>query len=163
MSWTHYLFGFSGRINRAKYWLFVLVGFLFMGAGFLAVLPYILIERPSTSDLHQSVSPLKLLTLIAEGIVILAYIVASFAILVKRLHDRNKSGWWLLIFFVLPSAFDAINDPKIVPTWHIPPISSLALVLASVVLSIWGFFEIALLRGTAGDNRFGADPLAQAA
>jgi uncharacterized membrane protein YhaH (DUF805 family) len=25
MGWTHYLFGFRGRLNRAKYWLFVLI------------------------------------------------------------------------------------------------------------------------------------------
>ena len=28
MDWGHFLFGFSGRINRAKYWLWVLIYFV---------------------------------------------------------------------------------------------------------------------------------------
>ena len=56
----------------------------------------------------------------------------SWALLVlsaKRLHDRNKSAWWLLI--------------GLVPCIGI----------------IWIFVELGFRRGTYGRNRFGPDPL----
>jgi uncharacterized membrane protein YhaH (DUF805 family) len=52
------------------------------------------------------------------------------AVQVKRWHDRDKSGWWALI--------------NLVP----------------LVGGIWVLIECGFLRGTAGRNRFGADPLA---
>ena len=47
----------------------------------------------------------------------------------KRYHDRDRSGWWLLLILI----------PLLGPLWLI------------VVL---GF-----LKGTEGENRFGPDPL----
>ncbi len=52
----------------------------------------------------------------------------SFAITVKRWHDRDKSGWWILIGMI----------PIIGP--------------------IWQFVETGCLRGTIGSNRYGPDP-----
>ena len=48
----------------------------------------------------------------------------------KRYHDRNKSGWWILIVFV------------------------------PVIGAIWYFVECGFLRGTRGPNPYGPDPLA---
>jgi uncharacterized membrane protein YhaH (DUF805 family) len=53
----------------------------------------------------------------------------SMAIMVKRWHDRDKRGWWALVVFV------------------------------PVIGWIWALIENGLLRGTAGANRFGAEPL----
>jgi uncharacterized membrane protein YhaH (DUF805 family) len=50
------------------------------------------------------------------------------AILVKRLHDRDKSGWWTLMAFV-------------------PGIGAL-----------WLAIECGFLKGTNGLNRYGEDP-----
>jgi uncharacterized membrane protein YhaH (DUF805 family) len=35
------------------------------------------------------------------------------------------------------------------------------LALAALALTIWGFVEIGCLRGTAGTNTYGPDPLSQ--
>jgi uncharacterized membrane protein YhaH (DUF805 family) len=51
------------------------------------------------------------------------------AIGAKRWHDRDKSGWWALLAFV------------------------------PVIGGIWTLVECGFLKGTAGPNRFGADPL----
>jgi uncharacterized membrane protein YhaH (DUF805 family) len=51
---------------------------------------------------------------------------------VKRYHDRNKSGWWILIVFV------------------------------PVIGGLWYFIECGFLRGTPGPNTYGPDPLAAA-
>ena len=42
-------------------------------------------------------------------------------------------------------------------------IPALILMLASIGLSIWGFVEIACLKGTTGPNTYGPDPLPAAA
>ena len=73
---------FSGRSRRSEYWYFTLFHFLALIASlFLGVL--IGIEFP---------------------IFYIAYLLASFipslAVLVRRLHDTNKSGWWFLVSFI---------------------------------------------------------------
>ena len=64
------------------------------------------------------------------------------AIYVKRLHDLNLSGWWLL---VLP-AIMLLAGMAGIERW------SLATWLGVIVL---GFVP-----GVRGDNRFGVDPIA---
>ena len=68
------------------------------------------------------------------GIVLIVFIVAatwiSIAVAVKRYHDRNKSGWWVLI------------------------------VLVPVIGGLWYLIECGFLRGTVGPNNYGPDPLA---
>ena len=75
---------FEGRANRPQYWYFVLTQFL---AGFilelLCVIPFVNI-----------IAGLALLVLW------LGLIVPGIAVSVRRLHDTNKSGWWLLLCFV---------------------------------------------------------------
>jgi uncharacterized membrane protein YhaH (DUF805 family) len=72
---------------------------------------------------------------------------------VKRLHDRNKSGWWIVPFFLAPNLLGEVGG------WlgDSYPVNFLMLVLG--VLSFWGFVEMLCLRGTKGPNRFGPDPL----
>ena len=78
---------FSGRARRKEYWLFVLFNFIayfivsFIG-GFLAGL--------------TDVSAFAFLSPIYG----LAVLLPSFGVLIRRLHDSGKSGWWWLISFV---------------------------------------------------------------
>ena len=37
-----------------------------------------------------------------SGIVNLVVFISGFAVGVKRLHDRDKSGWYLLLFYIVP-------------------------------------------------------------
>jgi uncharacterized membrane protein YhaH (DUF805 family) len=53
----------------------------------------------------------------------------ALAISVKRWHDRDKPGWWALIAFV------------------------------PVIGWLWLLIENGMLRGSAGVNRFGEEPL----
>lgn len=54
----------------------------------------------------------------------LVVIVPAFLVYIKRWHDRDKSGWWMLI------------------------------VLIPLVGLIWFLVELGLLPGTPGSNRF---------
>jgi len=83
-------------------------------------------------------------------------LVASLAICVRRLHDRNRSGWWLLVFIFLPGVLMALVEGKAIQTSTV--LLYLAAVLAALVVIVWGLVEIGFRRGTRGDNRFGAEP-----
>ena len=75
---------FEGRANRPQYWYFVLTQFLaFFILELLCVIPFVNI-----------IAGLALLVLW------LGLIVPGIAVSVRRLHDTNRSGWWLLLYFV---------------------------------------------------------------
>ena len=87
-------------------------------------------------------------------------LVSLIAISVRRLHDRGKTGWWVVPFVILPEivAFDVNAE-----TAGSSPRALLALFsLVMIVLGLWGWVEIGFRRGTPGSNRFGDEPAAGA-
>jgi uncharacterized membrane protein YhaH (DUF805 family) len=182
MGLGHYLFGFSGRINRAKQWAILLVGFALEIAAIIAVrltlggsLIADLVEQKISLGALIATPQARITGLVLCGFyIVMLYI--SIAVGTKRLHDRNKSAWWLLIFYVLPFV---LNIPRMMVAWNVlqhmdvlmktvqqggtvyqgGPLAILAGGAASL-LSLWAFVELFCLRGTVGDNRYGPDPLA---
>jgi uncharacterized membrane protein YhaH (DUF805 family) len=180
-SWTsnEFLFSFGGRINRAKYWYALFASMISCGV-FLAIWAsalgaifgvgvesvhlnvYDIFSDPRSLPFgadfsHTGPASTRILTSVlfyAGGIPI--FVVGMWflaATTVKRLHDRNKSGWWIVPFFVAPNLLGKVGG------WlgDSYPVNFLMLVLG--VLSFWGFVEMLCLRGTKGPNRFGPDPL----
>ena len=145
MNWGHLFFTFDGRANRARFWI---AGLIF------AVIYAVMTLIDYVTD--QSVVFQALNSML--GIVIL---IASIAVGVKRLHDRNKSGWYLLLFYLVPSILVVIGvligafmeDSTIIAT---------VLALLAFALVVWAFIEMGCLRGTVGVNRYGPDPVAPA-
>lgn len=79
---------FEGRSRRTEYWMFILFNTLILlGLAIVAGIAS-LIARP-----------VAILPGIPAVLYILAAIVPSLAVTVRRLHDSGKSGWWLLLFF----------------------------------------------------------------
>ena len=75
---------FSGRARRKEYWLFYLAWFI------LAVIAFgidMVIGSP-------------VIEIGVVGIVNAALICPSLAVSVRRLHDTNKRGWWLLMYLI---------------------------------------------------------------
>jgi uncharacterized membrane protein YhaH (DUF805 family) len=150
MDWGHLLFGFRGRINRAKYWLWVLL--YFIAAIVVSVIIY-LIDSPIFGGILQ----------VAFSIVV---IITALAVTTKRLHDRSKSAWWLLVFWLVPSillgigigvyVYSAVDTGGSTTTAIIVGGVMFALAFA---LTVWAFIELACLRGTVGPNAYGPDPL----
>ena len=150
MDWQSLLFSFRGRINRAKYWLALLA---FVVADIvLGLVGWVL----GNGVVFQLLS----------FMVNLAVLIASIAVCIKRLHDRDRSGWWLLLFYAGPvgvaliggfifwAAADAVGT-----NWDWSYLGLRLSILGGIALAIWGFVEIGCRRGTAGYNRFGPDPL----
>ena len=108
---------FYGRARRMEYWLFVL---LYVLVSIVTVLVDItfglwLVDGEVVIGIVSTIYGLVLL-------------LPSWAVLVRRLHDTGRSGWWVLLFFVP--------------------------VVGVIVLMVF-----CCLRGDAGTNRFGPDPL----
>lgn len=75
---------FEGRANRPQYWYFVLTQFLaFFILELLCVIPFV-----------------NIIAFLALLVLLLGLIVPALAVAVRRLHDTNRSGWWLLLYFV---------------------------------------------------------------
>ena len=79
---------FTGRSRRKEYWSF----FLLMLAAYIVagLVDNILGMGGLIGGVY---GPLTLLTA-------LFFIIPSFAVGIRRLHDTNRSGWWVLIGFI---------------------------------------------------------------
>lgn len=89
--WKKYM-QFSGRARRAEYWYFTLFNIIVM---ILLAIPYSI----GTGMVSNGNGAGWLLSL-PYYVYALAVIIPSLAVTVRRLHDINKSGWWILIGLV---------------------------------------------------------------
>jgi uncharacterized membrane protein YhaH (DUF805 family) len=79
--------GFTGRARRKEYWMFVLFNLIFaFGALILDNVLGIAIDGVGYGPLYL--------------IYLLAMMIPSLAVAVRRLHDVGKSGWMILISFI---------------------------------------------------------------
>jgi uncharacterized membrane protein YhaH (DUF805 family) len=167
MDWVWFLFSFKGRINRAKLWLSLLVvlcwilftvtlvagagkllggprAFYFNLNGLFAVLDPDTYHGLTRSDImpaaiHVVLTPL-FTWVFAAGVV-------------KRLHDRDRSAWWLVPFFVAPGLVNQFADRM--------PGTILPMIIGgpAALLSLWGFIDLYCMAGDRWTNRFGPNPL----
>jgi uncharacterized membrane protein YhaH (DUF805 family) len=180
MDYKWFLFGFEGRINRAKYWLsgLIIIGAALSVSMLLFAVAFLFgVSRPLSfafhgSDVFRIVDPAAwrmaidnlrnadltstatLLPLLFRVTVTPVVVWCCAAIFIKRLHDRNRSGWWMVAFFVVPGLYHQFED-RLGDTYVVAFVG-----LMASILGLWCFIEIACLRGTQGPNRFGPDPLA---
>ncbi len=112
----------SGRASRSEFWWFQLSFFVI---GIIAVLLILAVGVGST-----------LASLISIIFVIYAIVasIASFTAGIRRLHDTNRSGWLVLVFWILAC---------------IPFVDFISTIVYIVFLC---------QKGTEGENRFGAKP-----
>ena len=129
MSFTQFLFSFEGRVSRSAYWLKF---YLPMIAIYIVLAVLMAMFAPA---MDQYGTPMETpgagfaAMQAIFGLFALAALWPSLAVSVKRWHDRDKSGWWILI--------------SLVP----------------IIGGLWYLIECGFLKGTDGPNRFGADPL----
>ena len=120
---------FSGRACRSEYWFFMLANILF-GIVSSFVLGLFAVALGDSSDVILFI-PIGIISIVA-----IVLIIPNLAVTVRRLHDRNHSGWLVLVFILL----------SIIPFVNI---------ISEII-----FIVIMATKGNDGQNRFGEDPLA---
>jgi uncharacterized membrane protein YhaH (DUF805 family) len=89
---------FSGRARRREYWMFVLVNVVIVIA--LSVIDTLLgtggFRATAGGGSFYAANSLGLLS----GLYTLAVLLPSIAVTVRRLHDTDRSGWWILLGFI---------------------------------------------------------------
>ena len=152
---------FSGRATRAEYWWWVLATFIF-GMALGSVDAFI----NSIIDQEWASSPFA-------TIFHLAILLPNLAVSARRLHDIGKSGWWVLVWFILAiigwipvvvgfilwllggalkGQFDAGSFIPLI-------IGGAITLLLSLTLLLWIILWMAR-QGEGGPNRYGPDPRA---
>ncbi|MEI9863754.1 MAG: DUF805 domain-containing protein [Limisphaerales bacterium] len=107
------LFTTNGRIPRSTFWKFYAAVY-----GLLLIIG-LLSESQTVPQIVTTILTILMLPVLFMGIIVQ----------VKRWHDRNKSGWWVLINFI------------------------------PILGGLWSLVECGFIKGTEGENRFGPDPL----
>lgn len=116
-------FSYSGRINRSMWWL---------GQAVLISIPIVLVflvpwYMDNTATASQAISHLgSMLFLLFMVLVLMVWM--NSALCVKRYHDLDKSGLWLLICLI------------------------------PYIGAIWMVIELGFFKGTSGNNGYGDDP-----
>ena len=137
---------FNGRINRAKWWLGllivsianVLVGMLINPDLFLADA-----SLPSWPDTLWQI----------------ALIYPGTAITVKRFNDTNRLAWLGYLFAPLSALL--LLKPHFTETLAaVGPVIQLTIVIPMFAYFLFAFIDNGCVRGTDGPNGFGPDPLA---
>lgn len=131
MTLKQWCFSFKGRIGRRDFWLWLGVWLLTMAAVF-------------------TLAGNNLLPMQTAAFAIVLLLWPTAAVLVKRLHDRDKAGWWGLLL-VLAWLLAMGNWSMLSAVWQwglgrfIP-----VLTIVMMLLDCGAFL------GSPGDNRFGA-------
>ncbi|WP_291077698.1 DUF805 domain-containing protein [Hyphomonas sp.] len=127
MFFTRYV-DFQGRSRRSEYWWVVL--FNLIVSLVLVGLAFALGGNFESGEL----SPIAMILFAVFGLYMLAIILPSIALFVRRLHDINQTGW-IYLGLVVASLIPFIGF-----------IASIAMIV------------IACIPGTVGPNKYGPDP-----
>ena len=81
---------FNGRSARSEYWWWVLMVFII---DIVFTLLEMIVGGPGSS-MYGIINGLN-------GLVSLALFLPGLAVAIRRLHDTNRSGWWVLLVFAI--------------------------------------------------------------
>jgi uncharacterized membrane protein YhaH (DUF805 family) len=87
---------FGGRSPRAEYWWFALLILL-------AVFAFVLLSMAALggpTDLESDSRPVASIVLVILALACLGIFIPSIAVQVRRMHDQDMSGWWVLLFAI---------------------------------------------------------------
>lgn len=122
---------FSGRSRRKEYWMFFLLHLIVLFAiGIFGAILGTFSPEAFTPEGIGGISTGGIILFSLFGLYALAIFIPSLAVQVRRLHDTERSGWWVLLGII--------------------PIVNY---IGFIVLLVFYCLE-----GTKGKNRFGDDP-----
>lgn len=157
---------FSGRSRRMEFWMWVLFQFA-LGIAFSILMVAMGGMAMLSGDPTQmmAVGGVALVIYLLYLLVGLAFLIPNLAVTVRRLHDTNRSGHWIWLFWapylvMIASTFiigqDVASGGDGMAGSAVVLIASLVLLVGSIVLLVFMFLE-----GTRGPNSYGPDPKGQ--
>jgi len=154
---------FQGRIGRRTFWLGYVLP-LFLASIVASILDAAFGLVPSGDAMPMDATQVGPLA----AIVSLLSIWPSLAGSIKRLHDRDRSGWWIGGFYLLggivvvttlASAWVTLATRSPAEAWSLLVVVSMGGGVLLIGYALWLIVETGFLRGTPGPNRYGPDPL----
>jgi uncharacterized membrane protein YhaH (DUF805 family) len=136
---------FSGRAPRAEYWWYTLALII------VFVVANVLEDLVGVGDMVMGLyGPLTLL-------LALATIVPGLAVTARRLHDTNRSGWWMLIAIV-PYFAMGVMAGMASASGSMGDVQSLGAV--TIIAAVGGLVLLVfmVLPSKPGDNLYGPNP-----
>jgi len=153
---------FSGRASRAEFWwffLFVMIVYIVIMIA-LGTMGGIAAMNPAAALLTGSVG----IGVVLLGLFWLAMFIPMLAAQIRRLHDINRSGWWLGGFWLVYLAYVVVTFGSLGANpadGSAPNMGGLAgAAILGLVMFVYSIVLLVFLclRGTQGPNRFGPDP-----
>jgi uncharacterized membrane protein YhaH (DUF805 family) len=113
MDYKQFYLSAQGRVNRKQLWLY-----LVLPAVLVSLILSLIDVAIGTVDAESGLGLLS-------GLWSLIILIPAILIYIKRFHDRDKSGWWVLIGLI------------------------------PIIGALWLLVELGFLKGTDGPNRYG--------
>jgi uncharacterized membrane protein YhaH (DUF805 family) len=153
---------FNGRSRRKEYWMWTL--FVILASIVTGILDSVLGLGGETA-LEPGATPngfmyaIGLMGGLLSTLFVLATLIPAFAVSVRRLHDVDRTGWWLIVSFLpylagLALVVRAGSTGSVDGVAIVGAILLLVGAIASIVMLVWFCTS-----GTVGANRFGPDPM----
>ena len=113
MDFKKFYFSSESRANRKQWWLWLVLPFMVIG------ILLVFVDMTTGDTIRKPVSAFSVVSSLLS-------LIPAIIVHIKRFHDRDKSGWWVLI------------------------------ALIPIIGAIWLLIELGFLKGTSGPNRFGS-------
>lgn len=131
MDFKFLLFSFEGRTRRLHYWVVaILLWVVALIANTVLGTNAAMMAAVASRD-PQVMAAAMSHSMGLASIVSLVLLWPSLANNIKRCHDRNKSGWWLIAYF---------------------------LACLTIIGALWPLIELGFMDGTPGPNKYGPSP-----
>ena len=150
---TEKYFCFKGRARRKEYWSFVLFNILIN-----IVLNFISTFLTTTGGNATGI-------LILSFLVSIALFIPSYAVLFRRLHDVNFSGWWATapVLGLLAASFMAVHNAAIHPYHNITDSNQIASLISFGVgiisiIMLFVVFSVIFFKSDMKENKYGPVP-----
>ena len=149
---------FKGRMNRKAY-IFISVKeilLLFLYIPVLVVAIFALMNQEISKFITV---PILMIIGIILFVIVVTGIVLQTTCLVKRTHDLNLSGYWVLLVVCLEIVLNIIFELVDSSVIQVSFLVEILLLLIALVMFLGWFIGCLFIRGTKGDNKYGPDPL----
>lgn len=150
---------FSGRSRRMEYWMFFVFNFL-VGIAFWVLMMLVggaAMMGGGGAGAIMAAGGGIMIVMALYALVALALIIPGIAVGVRRLHDTDRSGWWLLAplagYVVMFIGTGMVASGSTGAGGILAMLGGIGALVLVLVLLVFMFLE-----GTKGPNKYGPDP-----